>query len=257
MSHDELVEALGTIAALRHQGLHGAAHDARPTRPAKARQLIGQFGVGFYSAFMVADRVDVLSRRAGADEAWRCGRPTARAPTRIAPVDRSRGAGARHAGDAAPDGGRQGSYTERYKHRAHRARAIRAMCRCRSSIIETARRRSRRESPTARRCGPSPALEIKPEEYADFYRSVAGQFDEPALTVHFRAEGRHEYTRAGFRAGREAVRPVRSRTATARMKLYVRRVFITDEAEIAAPLSAFRARPRWTRRTCRSTSRAR
>jgi molecular chaperone HtpG len=43
-----------------------------------------------------------------------------------------------------------------------------------------------------------PRSEITPEEYTDFYRSLAGQFDEPALTVHFRAEGRHEYTALAF-----------------------------------------------------------
>ena len=76
-----------------------------------------------------------------------------------------------------------------------------------------------------------PKSEISPEEYADFYRSLAGQFDEPALTVHFRAEGRHEYTALAFVPGSrpfDLLDPDRH----GRMKLYVRRVFITDEAEL-------------------------
>src|SRR5262249_22690698 len=76
-----------------------------------------------------------------------------------------------------------------------------------------------------------PRSEIKPEEYTDFYRSVAGQFDEPALTVHFRAEGRHEFTTLAFVPG---ARPfdLYDPGRKSRMKLYVKRVFITAEAEI-------------------------
>jgi molecular chaperone HtpG len=76
-----------------------------------------------------------------------------------------------------------------------------------------------------------PRAEITPEEYADFYRSVAGQFDEPALTVHFRAEGRHEYTALAFVPGSKPF-DLFDPDRHGRMKLYVRRVFITDEAEI-------------------------
>src|SRR3954447_10275858 len=76
-----------------------------------------------------------------------------------------------------------------------------------------------------------PRAEIKPEEYTDFYRSVAGQFDEPALTVHFRAEGRHEYTALAFVPGSKPF-DLFDPDRHGRMKLYVRRVFITDEAEI-------------------------
>ncbi len=68
-------------------------------------------------------------------------------------------------------------------------------------------------------------------EYTDFYRSVAGQFDEPALTVHFRAEGRHEFTALAFVP---STRPfdLFDPDRAGRMKLYVRRVFITDEAQV-------------------------
>ena len=105
-----------------------------------------------------------------------------------------------------------------------------ATCRCRSRSSRSPARKPPR-SPTARRSGPSRKSEIKPEEYTDFYRSVAGQFDEPALTVHFRAEGRHEYTALAFVPGSrpfDLFDPDRK----GRIKLYVKRVFITDEAEI-------------------------
>jgi molecular chaperone HtpG len=73
--------------------------------------------------------------------------------------------------------------------------------------------------------------DISAAEYTDFYRSIAGQFDEPALTIHFRAEGRHEYTALAFVPGSrpfDLFDPDRK----GRIKLYVKRVFITDEAEI-------------------------
>ncbi len=76
-----------------------------------------------------------------------------------------------------------------------------------------------------------PRSEIKAEEYTDFYRSVAGQFDEPALTVHFRAEGRHEYTTLAFVPGSKPF-DLFDPDRHGRLKLYVKRVFITDETEI-------------------------
>ena len=76
-----------------------------------------------------------------------------------------------------------------------------------------------------------PKSSITPADYTDFYRSIAGQFDEPALTVHFHAEGRHDYTSLFFVPGSrpfDLFDPDRK----GRIKLYVKRVFITDDAEI-------------------------
>ncbi|HSZ68195.1 MAG TPA: molecular chaperone HtpG, partial [Xanthobacteraceae bacterium] len=73
--------------------------------------------------------------------------------------------------------------------------------------------------------------DIKPADYTDFYRSIAMAFDEPALTIHFRAEGRHDYTTLLFVPGSrpfDLFDPDRN----GRVKLYVKRVFITDDADI-------------------------
>ena len=73
--------------------------------------------------------------------------------------------------------------------------------------------------------------DITPEEYTDFYRSLAGQFDEPALTIHWRAEGRQEYSVLAFVPGSRPLDlfdPARK----GRNKLYVRRVLITQDADL-------------------------
>jgi molecular chaperone HtpG len=76
-----------------------------------------------------------------------------------------------------------------------------------------------------------PKAEITPAEYTDFYRSVAGQFDEPALTLHYRAEGLHEYSVLAFIPESKPF-DLFDPDRTGRMKLYVRRVFITNDAQI-------------------------
>jgi molecular chaperone HtpG len=192
-----------------------------------AGALIGEFGVGFYSAFMVADRVDVLSRRAGTDEAWQwssdgkgsftVSRPAASdAPTR----------GTRVVLHLTEDGKQ---YAERF--------TLERMVKAQSghvpvpiTIIEKPG-----AEPVAVADGSAlwtkPKSEISAEAYTDFYRSVAGQFDEPALTIHFRAEGRQEYIALAFIPGSrpfDLFDPDRS----GRIKLYVKRVFITHEAEV-------------------------
>ncbi|WP_292380470.1 molecular chaperone HtpG, partial [Mesorhizobium sp.] len=76
-----------------------------------------------------------------------------------------------------------------------------------------------------------PKSEIKPEEYTDFYCSLAGQYDEPAATIHFRAEGRQEYSVLAFVPGSRPF-DLFDQDRKGRIKLYVRRVFITDDADL-------------------------
>ena len=76
-----------------------------------------------------------------------------------------------------------------------------------------------------------PKSEVKPEDYAEFYRGLSGQFDEPALTIHWRAEGRHEYTVLAFIPGSRPF-DLFDPSRKGRNKLYVRRVLITEDADI-------------------------
>jgi molecular chaperone HtpG len=224
MSRDEMIDALGTIA---RSGTKAFMDRIQAVQEDKGAQLIGQFGVGFYSAFMVTDRVDVVSRRAGSDEAtiWSS---DGKGSYTVAPIatDEALARGTRVILHLMEDAA---SYTERY--------TLERIVKSQSghvpvpiSLIEKPGAEPQEVTDGAA-LWVKPRSEITPEEYTDFYRSVAGQFDEPALTVHFRAEGRHEYTALAFVPGStpfDLFDPDRY----GRMKLYVKRVFITDEADI-------------------------
>jgi molecular chaperone HtpG len=232
MGRDEMVEALGTIA---RSGTKAFLDRIEAAQGGEGAALIGQFGVGFYSAFTVADRVDVVSRRAGSDAAW------------LWSSD-GKGAFAISAADPLPQAaeGRVGaprrgtrvvlhlmedakSYAERF--------TIERLVKAQSGhvpvpifIVEKPGAEAS-EITDGAALWAKPKAEISAAEYTDFYRSIAGQFDEPALTIHFRAEGRQDYTTLLFVP---ASRPfdLFDPDRKGRIKLYVKRVFITDDADI-------------------------
>ncbi len=220
-----MVEALGTIA---RSGTRAFMERIEAAQGGEGATLIGQFGVGFYSAFMVADRVDVVSRRAGTEEAWLWS-SDGKGTFSVTPAALEDAPSARHPRDSSSDGGRQVLYRT-LQPGADRQGTVRPRAGADRHRRQTRRRRPPR-SPTAPRFGPSRRSDISAADYTDFYRSIAGQFDEPALTVHFRAEGRHEFTVLLFVPGSrpfDLFDPDRK----GRIKLYVKRVFITDDAEI-------------------------
>jgi molecular chaperone HtpG len=224
MSQEEMIEALGTIA---RSGTKAFMDRIDAAQGAEGAQLIGQFGVGFYSTFMVADQVEVISRRAGSDEATLWSSDGKRS-YKIAPL-------------AAVDGPARGtrvvlhlmedaaSYTER--------NTLERIVKAQSGHVPVPIALVEKPGAPAQEVADGAALWVKPraevtaEEYTDFYRSLAGQLDEPALTVHFRAEGRHEYSTLAFVPGSRPF-DLFDPDRRGRMKLYVKRIFITDEAEI-------------------------
>jgi molecular chaperone HtpG len=224
MGRDEMVEALGTIA---RSGTRAFLDRVEAAKGNDGATLIGQFGIGFYSAFMVADRVDVFSRRAGSDEAWLWssdGKGTftvAPAPLADAPERGTRVV--LHLMEDAK------SYAERF--------TLERIVKAQSGHVPVPIAIVEKPGAAPSEVVDGAALWTKPKaditaaDYTDFYRGLAGQFDEPALTVHFHAEGRHEYTALVFVPGSrpfDLFDPDRK----GRIKLYVKRVFITDEAEI-------------------------
>ena len=117
MNHADLLETLGTIA----KSGTGAFIEALRAEEKDAPGLIGQFGVGFYSAFMVASRVDVLTRKAGETEAWFWS-SDGKGSFTIEPAQRET---SRNHGHSAPQKGRQG-IRRRGSHQAHHQNVLRA-----------------------------------------------------------------------------------------------------------------------------------
>ena len=226
MDRDELVGALGTIASSGTR-----AFLEKMTGDDKAREgagnLIGQFGIGFYSAFMVADEVVVETRRAGAAEAWKWSSDGNGAFT-IAPLplDRAPARGARvilRLNEASAD------YAE--PHRLERiVREHSGAVAVPIDLVDKPGAEPRRIADGAAIWAKSKS-DVTPEDYAEFYRGLSGQYDEPALTAHWRAEGRHEYTVLAFIPGSRPLDlfdPARK----GRNKLYVRRVLISQDCDL-------------------------
>jgi molecular chaperone HtpG len=221
MSRQDMIDNLGTIARSGTRAFLDGLTDAKD-----GGALIGRFGVGFYSAFMVADRVRVLSRLAGSDEAFAWTSDGQGAFT-IEPLDLA---------DAPARGTRiELSLTEEaadYAEEATVERIVRAYSAHVPIPIRIAPAGGEARTLTdGSALWMKPKASVTPEEYKEFYGTVADAFDEPALTVHYRAEGRHEYAVLVFVPSQkpfDLFDPARR----GRVKLYVRRVFITDEAEV-------------------------
>ncbi|MGO4677018.1 molecular chaperone HtpG [Bosea sp. 2YAB26] len=223
MSRNEMIEALGTIA---RSGTRGFMERIATAEGKEGAQLIGQFGVGFYSAFMVADKVEVVSRRARSDEAWLWS-SDGKGEFTVAPVglDDAPLRGTRVTLHLMEDAK---SYAERW--------TLERIVREQSGHVPVPISLIEKPGAEATTLADGAALWAKPkneisaQDYTDFYRSVAAQYDEPATTVHFRAEGRHEYTALLFVPGGRPF-DLFDADRKGRIKLYVKRVFITDEAE--------------------------
>ena len=228
MSEDEVIQQLGTIAKSGTSdflaGLSGnEKEDAR---------LIGQFGVGFYSSFIVASRVEVHTRRAGLDTdegvSWSSegqGKFTVRSVPR-----EKRGTSVRlflkdeERGFAESFGLR--SLINRYSD--HIAFPV-------TMPGDGEDADSREVVNTAQALWTRPKRDIKPEEYNEFYRHIARDSEDPLCHAHNQVEGRREYSSLLY-VPRRAPFDLFNRESPRGVKLYVQRVFIMDDAEQFLPL---------------------
>ena len=223
MGRQELIDDLGTVAR--------SGTRAFISRLAEAKDglgLIGQFGVGFYSAFMVADRIEVTSRRAGAGEAW-VWRSSGGAGFEIAPASDAEAA-------RVPRGTEIVLHLKADAKRYLESYEIERIVRNYSDHIQfpielVGKDGEPHQINKASALWQRPKSELKPEDYAQAYRTVAGALDEPAMTIHYRAEGRQSYAVLLFVPSRPPF-DLFDTTRKGHVKLYVRRVYITDDAEL-------------------------
>jgi molecular chaperone HtpG len=224
MSHDELVANLGTIA----RSGTSAFVDQLSGDESKDVNLIGRFGVGFYSVFMVASSVEVISRKAGSAEAWSWTSDGA-GTYAMRPADRD-GRGTtitltlRGGEDEFLDAWRLKKIVKTYSD--HIALPVILKGEGEEGADETLN--------AASALWTRPKAEITAEQYGEFYRHVGHAMDEPWATVHWKAEGTIEYTGLLFIPTNrpfDLFDPKRE----SRLKLYVRRVFITDNCEALLP----------------------
>ncbi|MDD9927748.1 MAG: molecular chaperone HtpG, partial [Rhodospirillaceae bacterium] len=224
MSREELIGNLGTIArsgssAFVEQLSGDAKNDV---------SLIGQFGVGFYSCFMVADKVEVVSRRAGEDQAWQW---------------TSDGKGAFTVTEAERDGRGttitvhlkedESDYAETFR--------VQTVVKTYSDHIAfpiTVSDGSEEGDPepvnTASALWTRPRNDITEQQYTEFFHHVSHMVGDPWSTLHFRAEGMIEYTGLLYIP---SSRPfdLYNQDRTSKVRLYVKRVFITEDCEELVP----------------------
>lgn len=216
MSRDELIANLGTIAKSGTQEfVNQITGDAKKDMP-----LIGQFGVGFYSSFMVADKISVISTRAGSKETFLWESDGIGEFTVAATEKSPRGTSITlHLKGGADD------YLDSFR--------IRHIIQTYSDHISfpiylLGEDKSREQVNTASALWMRPKGEITPKQYKEFYHHVSHLPDEPWMTLHNKAEGKLEYTSLLFAPSSKPMdlfHPDRK----SRIKLYVKRVFITEE----------------------------
>lgn len=231
MDRDDLIANLGTIAR------SGTANfvDQLTGDSKKDMQLIGQFGVGFYSVFMVADTVNVTTRKAGDEHAW---------------LWTSAGEGSYEIAEAT----KENTGTEIVLHMKDDAAEFLDRYRL-EKIITTysdhiavpitlaikggdKKDDEKDDEPKVVNEGSAiwtrPKSDITDEQYNEFYRHVGHAFDDPSVTLHYKVEGMQEYTVLLFVPTKQPMDlfdPARKN----RLKLYVKRVFITDDSEDLLP----------------------
>jgi molecular chaperone HtpG len=225
MNRDELVDNLGTIAKSGTTAfLENLSGDEK-----KDAELIGQFGVGFYACFGVAEKVEVLTKRAGESQGW---------------LWTSEGAGSYSIKEADRDS--QGSTVTVFLKKESKEYLEEARIR---NIVKTYSdhislpinfEKVEKNKTDIEQLNSGSAIwtrsksDITEEQYKEFYHNVGNVFDEPWLTLHNKVEGKIEYTNLLYIPSSkpfDLMNPDRKH----KVKLYVKRVFITDDCEDLMP----------------------
>jgi molecular chaperone HtpG len=235
MNEEDLVAHLGTIARSGTKNfLSQLSGDAK-----KDSNLIGQFGVGFYSAFMVADKIEVVSHKAGEDKAWRW-TSDGKTGFDIEPAEReSVGTTVilhlNEEGKQYANGWRLQEIVKKYSN--HIAFPI-FLTYNKSSWNEEEKKSIK--TLTTEQVNSASALwrrsknELTPDDYKEFYKSISGDSQDPLFWFHTRAEGTLDYTTLFFIPAKAPLDLYQTEYKTG-VKLYVKRVFITDDSKELLP----------------------
>jgi molecular chaperone HtpG len=218
MSRQELIDNLGTIA---RSGTRLFGQTLAEAKPEDRPNLIGQFGVGFYSAFMVADRVEVTSRKAGTDEAFTWSSDGS--GFTLSPAERETPGTdilLQIKADAEDylDPIRLGAIVRKWAD--HITVPI--------TIAQDGKDQSANEGTALWR---KSKADVTEQNYNEFYRHLGHYFDTPWATLHWKAEGTLEYYALLFIPGAKPFDPIEG-DRESHVRLHVRRMFITDKAEL-------------------------
>jgi molecular chaperone HtpG len=235
MNEEDLTSNLGTIARSGTKNfLSQLSGDAK-----KDSNLIGQFGVGFYSVFMVADKVEVVSRKAGEEQAWRWV-SDGKSGFDIEPAQRDVAGTTlvihfNEEGNQYANSWRLQEIVKKYSN--HIAFPI-FLTYDKSEWNETEKKsnkiRTTEQVNAASALWRRPKSELTDEDYKELYKSVSGGWDDPLFWFHTKAEGSLEYTTL-FYIPAKAPLDLYHAEYKVGVKLYVRRVFIMDDAKELLP----------------------
>jgi len=226
MSRDEVVSLIGTIAKSGTAEMLAQLREAREADSVAAAELIGQFGVGFYASFMVADKVELVTRKAGSDAGVRW---------------ESRGEGTYTVEDA-PDAPQGTAVTLHLKpedtddalHDYTNPATVRSIVKRYSDFITWPIRLGDETVNSRKALWARAQKDVSDEEYAEFYRHVSHDWREPLTTIRLAAEGTFEYQALLFLPS-HAPMDLFMREGKRGVQLYVRRVFIMDDCEALVP----------------------
>jgi molecular chaperone HtpG len=226
MAHDELIANLGTIA---RSGTRAFGETLAHAKPEDRPSMIGQFGVGFYSAFMVADRVEVTSRKAGTDDSWTWA-SDGRGEFTMAPAARET-AGSTIVLHMKSD-------ADEYLEPMRLETVVRKWADHITIPITIERDGKDLPANEGTALWRKPKADVAEQAYTDFYRHLGNMFDTPWATLHWRVEGALEYYALLFIPGARPFEAVEG-DRTSKLRLHVRRMFITDAAELLPPWLRF------------------
>ena len=235
MNEEDLISNLGTIARSGTKNfLSQLSGDAR-----KDSNLIGQFGVGFYSAFMVADRVEVVSRKAGEDRAWRWV-SDGKTGFEIEPAERSVAGTTvllhfNEEGQQYANSWRLQEIVKKYSnHIAFPIFLTYDKSEWNEAEKKSVKTRTTEQVNAASALWRRPKSELKDEDYKELYKSITGDWEDPLFWFHTKAEGSLEYTTLFYVPSKAPLDLYHAEYKTG-VKLYVKRVFIMDDAKELLP----------------------